>query len=512
MKEEKYTTLRITVEEEEKEKEEQMEIREEVEEEEEKKPFNKKEEEKKNKLTREEQKIIRNLRKKIIPKEVESYVKKPISIKPMYGEPLLNRGDILDKKWKIKALIGEGTFGQIYIAENIHNTTLKVAIKCEAIGKQPVETLRVESIILKKTQESPHVPRFIHAGITKHFRFLIMGLCGQNLHYINVSERFEKAVKTEEEEEITALMMSPSKKAPRSLTRGTPYEFNNQTIRKTAKRKLPMGATLEYGIQMLRCIKSFHKLGFIHRDIKPSNFVINASTGKLMLIDFNLARRYVNAHGEMKKARDHAGFRGTGRYASIKAHLKKDLGRVDDLWSMYYSLIELAGVYLPWSQIADYDEILKLKQQHAGDELTFLLPPQFSTLNYYLKSLHFEDEPDYDFIESLFKKTLLSTITSHSAPVSPTLLVASSTSPRLHKSRSRGISLPLSPLQRFRSSNTSKPLKSAPSPHSKKNKKKSHLFPPIHSSSTPSSPSKRKNNLLPSIFKKGLFSRPSVKS
>ncbi len=41
------------------------------------------------------------------------------------------------------------------------------------------------------------------------------------------------------------------------------------------------------------------------------------------MLDFGLARQYVNAKGEIRSPRTAAGFRGTVRYASLSAHKNK---------------------------------------------------------------------------------------------------------------------------------------------------------------------------------------------
>jgi serine/threonine protein kinase len=47
--------------------------------------------------------------------------------------------------------------------------------------------------------------------------------------------------------------------------------------------------------EMLTCIESMHKMGFIHRDIKPANFVRRErESTKFAMIDFGLAKQ-VNA-------------------------------------------------------------------------------------------------------------------------------------------------------------------------------------------------------------------------
>ncbi|KHJ80970.1 hypothetical protein OESDEN_19349, partial [Oesophagostomum dentatum] len=53
-----------------------------------------------------------------------------------------------------------------------------------------------------------------------------------------------------------------------------------------------------------------------------------------------------------RRARGTAEFRGTLRYCSPNVHEKKEQGRRDDLWSLYYVLIEL-HCGLPWQTLRD---------------------------------------------------------------------------------------------------------------------------------------------------------------
>ena len=111
-----------------------------------------------------------------------------------------------------------------------------------------------------------------------------------------------------------------------------------------------LGTTVRLGLQMLQAIQSVHENHYIHRDIKPSNFVIGrVDTSKVYLIDFGLARRYRSNDGTVRPARTPAGFRGTARYASIHSHKQIELSRRDDLWCLFYLLVEFrleSG--LPW--------------------------------------------------------------------------------------------------------------------------------------------------------------------
>lgn len=77
------------------------------------------------------------------------------------------------------------------------------------------------------------------------------------------------------------------------------------------------------------------------------------SPGTWNVIDFGLARRYVDDHGQLLPERKDAAFRGSSTYASVNAHLLTDLGRRDDLWSWFFMTVEALEGALPWRDFKD---------------------------------------------------------------------------------------------------------------------------------------------------------------
>lgn len=153
-----------------------------------------------------------------------------------------------------------------------------------------------------------------------------------------------------------------------------------------------------------------HKLGYIHRDVKPSNFVtgrVKQAKSKIYLIDFGLARRYRLPNGEIRPPRKSAGFRGTARYASINSHKSKELGRRDDLWSVFYVLVEFALGSLPWRKIKDKERIGELKEKYTNKELVRDLPKEFTLFLEHLQKLTYTDEPDYDYLRGLLNQVYI---------------------------------------------------------------------------------------------------------
>ena len=74
---------------------------------------------------------------------------------------------------------------------------------------------------------------------------------------------------------------------------------------------------------MIDSIEFIHSKRIIHRDIKPDNFVLGGKNyeDKLFIVDFGLAKKYMNSLGEHIKYREGKGLTGTSRYTSINTHL-----------------------------------------------------------------------------------------------------------------------------------------------------------------------------------------------
>jgi len=219
---------------------------------------------------------------------------------------------VVKDRWKVLKKIGGGGFGEIYEAMDLL-TRENVALKVES-AQQPKQVLKMEVAVLKKLQGKSHVCRFIGCGRNEKFNYVVMQLQGRNLADLR-----------------------------RSQPRGT----------------FTLSTTLRLGKQILESIEAIHSVGFLHRDIKPSNFAMGrlpSTYRKCYMLDFGLARQYTNTTGDVRPPRNVAGFRGTVRYASVNAHKNREMGRHDDLWSLFYMLVEFAVGQLPWRKIKDKEQ------------------------------------------------------------------------------------------------------------------------------------------------------------
>ncbi|KZV95121.1 kinase-like protein [Exidia glandulosa HHB12029] len=116
---------------------------------------------------------------------------------------------------------------------------------------------------------------------------------------------------------------------------------------------------------MLDALEHVHSRGLIHCDVKPNNFLFSSASGpghQLKLIDFGLAVPFRDLHtGAHLPEGSTSHMRGTARYASIQSHMFRRLGRRDDIESLAYTLIELAGARLPWAKCHNDRDILRRK-------------------------------------------------------------------------------------------------------------------------------------------------------
>uniref|UniRef100_A0A0N4ZVU4 Protein kinase domain-containing protein n=1 Tax=Parastrongyloides trichosuri TaxID=131310 RepID=A0A0N4ZVU4_PARTI len=271
------------------------------------------------------------------------------------GELLQSNQTIRDR-WRIKSKVGGGGFGEIYEASDIQNHNEKVAVKVES-SKATKQVLKMEVAVLRRLQGKRHACKFYGCGRNDKFNYLVMSMQGKNLADLR---------------------------------------------RESPKQSFTISTAIRLGLQILNAIQEIHSIGFLHRDIKPSNFAMGRTGGNVKtvyMLDFGLARQYLNAKGEIRSPRSAAGFRGTVRYAAVSAHKNREMGRQDDLWSLFYMLVEFLQSALPWRKIKDKDEVGRLKEEV---DLEFLLegcPHELLAFANHLKTLTYPDEPDYNMLE-----------------------------------------------------------------------------------------------------------------
>ncbi|KAK5968363.1 Asator [Trichostrongylus colubriformis] len=210
---------------------------------------------------------------------------------------------------------------------------------------------------MTESGDKPHIPSVFHAAKHKKYCYMVMTLLGENLKSLKLNCPKE--------------LMSP-------------------------------GTWSRIAVQCLYSVKLVHDYGYVHRDIKPNNFVMghrdDLERARIVhILDFGLARSYAafkNGKWVARRARGSAEFRGTLRYCSPNVHEKKEQGRRDDLWSLFYVLIEL-HCGLPWQTIRDKAKVETMKMNISDKHLVQNFPPELRDIVPYLRTLDCYQRPNY---------------------------------------------------------------------------------------------------------------------
>ena len=261
--------------------------------------------------------------------------------------------------------IGSGSFSSVYFCENIL-TKKQYAMKVEKRDAKLkfLETEAYHLLILKNFG----IPECVSFGHTKTHNILIETLLGYSL-----LKKF-----------------------------------------KDSKTGLKLIDICLCALQILDRIEWVHSKNMIHRDIKPENFLFGIKDPDVLyLIDFGLCKKYrSDKTGKHMMPKLTGKFNGTVRYASVNSLKGKECSRRDDLISIGYMLIYLKNYELPWKDDplyainkTQYLQMIK-DRKIKSDVLCQGLPDEFSSYIKYVYSLKFEQDPNYDYLKSLFKQLL----------------------------------------------------------------------------------------------------------
>ena len=280
------------------------------------------------------------------------------------GERLV--GKILFKNYKLTKKIGEGSFGQIYIASRI-NSKEEYAVKLEDKNLSK-SLLGTEAKILShlKAFGLPEIKIF---GCNMDYYILIMELLGPSLENLFQAQNKSFSIKT-------ACML---------------------------------------GIQMIDRIEYIHSQRFIHRDIKPDNFVMGRGPKShiVYILDFGLSKKYWSSTQKC-----HIPFitgkrlTGTARYASINALSGYEQSRRDDLEGIGYILMYFIRGSLPWQGLKinkkedRYKKICEKKMSTSAKDLCSGFPIEFENFVQYTRNLEFTEVPDYNYLRNLLKNVI----------------------------------------------------------------------------------------------------------
>ncbi len=226
---------------------------------------------------------------------------------------MAREGDILDGKYLLRRLLGDGGMGNVFLAENVK------------LGNKPfaVKTLKPEYLANREL-----------VG-----RFLGEALAASKVEHDNIVEVFDADI---DAATGTAYIVQ------RYLKGTNLREYLNEC---PGRRLVPTEA-LEVLVPIMGALVATHKQRIIHRDIKPENiFLVKTSSGNTVpkLIDFGIAK-HLEAPAQAKRANTRSGsVWGTFDYMSPEQARGEHLCDVRaDIWSMGAVLFETLTGRLPY--------------------------------------------------------------------------------------------------------------------------------------------------------------------
>ena len=275
--------------------------------------------------------------------------------------------DFLNKiifgKFQIMKLIGKGAYSRIFSVKNLANNNIfamKVQDKSEFYGN-----LENEAYILYQLK-GLGIPKIISYGRYRKYKVLVMELLGKS-----IDQMFIENINIEE--------------------------------------KLKKKDAILAGIQMLDRIEYIHSKNLLHLDIKPNNFLVGEPDSSLIyIIDFGFSKQYksfrTGKHIHYSKKNY---FNGNLVFSSARTMNGIESSRRDDLESLGYVLIHLFSKELPWENIPyknnnEYaQKAYRLKKTIPLETLCKDAPKEMIDFMKYVKSLKFEEQPNYNYLRNL---------------------------------------------------------------------------------------------------------------
>ncbi|KAF8359099.1 hypothetical protein PRIPAC_94094 [Pristionchus pacificus] len=277
----------------------------------------------------------------------------------------LDQGKIVKAKnftWTIEEILGSGGFGDVYKVRGEKENEV-YAMKTEYNDpkqRKSNDRLKIEQMILcdlnnqPDPEKSKHFLKIVDKGQTDSFKWIVMTLVS---HSLDVLRR-------DYLESMTYITKTP---------------------------------------QTLKAVEQLHDCGYLHRDIKPHNFAIGIppKDSTIFMIDFGIARRFMDKDGKLRIPRQTVRFLGTVRFASRSCHNEKEQSRKDDLESWCYMVLDLFNPEnITWRRVSDRMKVAVYKHQlfTRQDNKEIDGPKEMYKIIAYVNELGYTDVPNYDKI------------------------------------------------------------------------------------------------------------------
>ncbi|NUP04724.1 MAG: protein kinase [Polyangiaceae bacterium] len=231
--------------------------------------------------------------------------------------PPLPRGTIIDNKYAILRVLGEGGMGIVYLAEDVH-TGVEVVLK----AVRP-ELAHRKDVVSRTLAEGRTLARIDHPNVV-HLNAIVADASGLWLvmQYIQ-------------------------------------GESLDQTIKRYKDQGRAVSFTIAVDIfrQVLQGVAAAHREGIIHRDLKPGNVLVRQKDGVAKVTDFGIAKPEEQARVGQGNTK---GVIGSLWYMSPEqVQGRRDLDKRVDIYALGIMLFELLTSRVPFNAESSY-EIMRL--------------------------------------------------------------------------------------------------------------------------------------------------------
>ncbi len=261
---------------------------------------------------------------------------------------------IVAGKYQLLKKIGEGSFGKILLAKDI-NTNKEFAVKIMALDHSTM--VENEVTVYEKLKEVSSIPTLYESGIEGKFNYIVMDLLEQSV----------------------------------------------EELHKNYGDQMSLKVVLHLAQQMLTIVEQIHAYGIIHRDLKPANFLLKTNAqniSELYLIDFGLAKCFLDEKGRHCAIKTNEQIVGTQRYMSINTHQGLTASRRDDLESLGYIMLFLYHGQLSWQKQASVMELKQKLDYGYGYGVSNTIG-EFILFIHYCRNLGFADKPNYAYLQTM---------------------------------------------------------------------------------------------------------------
>lgn len=235
----------------------------------------------------------------------------------------LGPGVIVDNKYSIERVIGEGGMGIVYLAHDVH-TEQKVVVKAlhDSLAEDPVNRERVRS-------EGKALARIDHPNVVRLNAVVDDGATLLLIMQFVDGKSLDKLI----EERI-------------------------------AERKpMPVSEVASLFRQMVLGVAAAHHEGLVHRDLKPANVLLRTKDGVAKVTDFGIAKTEDDAKAGRGKTQ---GIIGSLWYMSPEQVTgERNLDKRVDIYALGIVLFELCCGKVPFDADSDY----AIMRMHVDQEV-----------------------------------------------------------------------------------------------------------------------------------------------